>query len=223
MKKVNLSTILGVVIILIGIMILGNNFEWWDFNIFFDGWWTLFIIIPSIIDILKGRNVISSLLVFLVGLLLLFACQDIIMWGFIGKIILPVVIIGLGLCALLKIDIRKIKVKKEKASAKNPNFIGIFSGCSEKVNYMFHQGNCVAIFGGVDLDLAKANIKEDIKIDAVSIFGGIEIKVPKNVDVKANGVAIFGGTEDNVKNEVTNKSPTIYINYTCIFGGIEIK
>ena len=223
MKKLSFSNVLGIIIIFVGIIFLGNNFEFWKVNIFFDGWWTLFIIVPSMINVFKGKNIISSLLIFLIGILLLFVSLDIIMWGFLGKIMIPIVLVMIGLCIVLKPDLKKIKITKEKPSAKNPNYVGIFGGCSEKVNYKINDSNCVSIFGAVDLDLTKAIINQDITIETISVFGGIEIKVPKNVDVKANGVAIFGGTEDNVKNDVDDKSPTIHINYTCIFGSIEIK
>ena len=49
-----LSNILwGLFFILIGIGFAGNAFNLWDFNLFFPGWWTLFIIIPCGISILQ--------------------------------------------------------------------------------------------------------------------------------------------------------------------------
>ena len=54
MKKSNLFW--GVILIVIGILFLGRNMEWWDFSIFFRGWWTLFLIVPSIIALIKRDN-----------------------------------------------------------------------------------------------------------------------------------------------------------------------
>jgi len=225
MKRDKWSMIIGSIIVIIGIIFLGNNLDLWNIDVFFDGWWTLFIIVPAIVDIFQGKNVTSSLIVFLIGIILLFACQELIMWSFVWKLIFPVLLIGFGLSLIFKEKVKdfKIPIKKNKATPDNPNFTGIFGACNEKINYDFKGGNCIAVLGGVDLDLTKAKIKDNLTIDAVAIFGGIDIKVPEGVDVKASGVAVFGGTEDMVKHEVAKNCPTIYINYTCIFGGIDIK
>ena len=225
MFKDKRSIIVGIIIIFVAVIFLGNNFDIWNINVFFDGWWTLFIIIPAIINIFEGKDIITSLLILLFGIILLFACQELIMWSFIWKLIFPVVLIIIGLSLIFKSKVKNVNlpVKKNKSSKENPNFIGILGGCDEKINYDFNRGTCVAIFGGVDLDLTKAKIDQDVIIDAISIFGGIDIKVPEGVDVKASGTAVFGGTEDKVKHKTEGESKTIYINYTCIFGGIDIK
>mgnify|MGYP007072985634 CR=1 FL=1 len=57
----NLSRILwGIVLIFIGVIWGLNRTGVADINIFFDGWWTLFIIVPSAISFFeKGNNKIS--------------------------------------------------------------------------------------------------------------------------------------------------------------------
>ena len=47
------SIVIGLILIAIGVIIGLNTLNITDINIFFDGWWTLFIIIPSIISLLK--------------------------------------------------------------------------------------------------------------------------------------------------------------------------
>ncbi len=44
------SIVIGLILIAIGVIIGLNTLNITDINIFFDGWWTLFIIIPSIIS-----------------------------------------------------------------------------------------------------------------------------------------------------------------------------
>ena len=80
-----------------------------------------------------------------------------------------------------------------------------------------------AIFGGVKLDLKNAIIDQDVVINASAIFGGIDIYVPKNVKVKTKSVPIFGGVNNKANISTDEKSHTIYINGTAVFGGIEIK
>ena len=66
-------------------------------------------------------------------------------------------------------------------------------------------------------------VKEDVVINATSVFGGIDIFAPDDVKVKIKSNSIFGGVSNKKDTDVTDKSKTIYINATCIFGGVEVK
>ena len=72
-----------------------------------------------------------------------------------------------------------------------------------------------------DIDII--NISEDIVINTSSIFGGIDIYIPDNCKVKIKSNSIFGGVSNNKKCNVDDNSYTIYINASCMFGGVEIK
>ncbi len=81
-----------------------------------------------------------------------------------------------------------------------------------------------AVFGGVKCDLRKAIINENQVINCSSIFGGIDIYVPTDVKVKIKSSSIFGGVSDDRKEKNEKEdAKTIYINATCIFGGVEVK
>ena len=45
------NIIWGIVLVIIGIIFGLNALEITNINIFFSGWWTLFIIVPSFIDL----------------------------------------------------------------------------------------------------------------------------------------------------------------------------
>ena len=222
MRKFKKTEIIGIILVIIGILLLGNNYDVWKINIFFDGWWTFFIIIPAIINIFEGENVISSLLVFLVGMILFFLSQGLIAWGIFGKLIVPLLFVVFGITLVIKPKSIP-KLKKSKTGPKNTNYVGMFRLINENINYDIVNANCVALFGGVDLDLTKINSKEDIYIDVISIFGGIKIKAPANMEVRASGSAIFGSTSDSAKGKVSKSAGVIYVNYTCMFGQIDIE
>ncbi len=213
MKKVN-SCFWGIIIAIVGVLFLGNTFEWWSVDIFFNGWWTLFIIIPSIYG-LVNKEITSSLLGLAIGILLFLAAQSFIEWKAVGQAFIPIMLIIIGLTMALK---PKNKVKLNSKGL--PEYIGVFSGTSEKVNDTFKGANLVSVFGSVELDLTKAKIKEDIILECVTIFGGIDIKVPDDVKVKTSGVPIFGGLENKSS---SNTGPKVIINYVAIFGGIDVK
>ena len=46
----------GIVLIVIGLIIGLNAFDILSINLFFEGWWTLIIIIPCLIGLFNGEN-----------------------------------------------------------------------------------------------------------------------------------------------------------------------
>ena len=56
------------------------------------------------------------------------------------------------------------------------------------------------------------------------MFGGIDIYVPENLKVKIKSTSIFGGVDDKKVKEVNDeKAHTLYINATCVIGGVDVK
>lgn len=219
------NLIWGIILIVIGLIIGLNSLGIANINIFFDGWWTLFIIIPSLADIIKRPSKGESYVWLAVGIVLLLCAQGILSFKIIGKLILPAILVGIGLSILLK-DKVGAKVKEK---IKNLNQDGLeeyyatFSG--QEINPKgdeFKGANLNAIFGGIDLNLTEAQIQKDTLINVTSVFGGVDIKVPSNVNVKVKSTSIFGGVDNNVK-KYTENLPTIYVKAFCLFGGADIK
>lgn len=213
------SIIWGIILVIIGLIYLINNLDLWKINLFFKGWWTLFIIIPSLLSLINNKNIISSTLGIIIGALLLLATRDYISWIMIGKIFLPLVMIIIGVSLIFK---SKIFFRK-KDNKNGPEYFGIFAGCEERIIDTFKGGSCIAVFGGVELDLSDAIITDDITVDCIAIFGGVDIKLPKNAILKSEGISIFGGATNKYIPGERVKSPTININHVSIFGGTEIK
>lgn len=204
----------GLVLIIVGVLFLGNNLNWWDINIFFKGWWSLFIIIPSIYGLFEKGSRSGSIISLAVGILLLLAAQDVIGYGMIWKILVPIIIIVVGLTLIFNNG----KPKKMDKNAKE--YVAVFSGVDEKISEVVSDFKAVSIFGGVDLDLRKVKLEKDLYIEAVTIFGGIDIKLPDNVKLQVNGIPIFGGVENKYNDD---GDVTITIHYTCIFGGVDLR
>lgn len=223
----NLSRVLwGIVLIFIGVIWGLNRTGVAEINIFFDGWWTLFIIVPSAISFFeKGNNKISSLIFLIIGVLLLLAAQGLFEFEILWEILLPaiVVLIGLSLIFGNKVD---FNVKEKTKCLDSEDTENIFAAFGEqnvtKSGEKFEKANLNAIFGAVKLDLREAKLEKETVIGAWAIFGGIEILVPKDCIVKVKGTPIFGGISNERKNNEDAKK-TIYIEGYAVFGGIEIK
>ncbi len=228
MKKFG-NVLWGIVLIILGIIIGGNALGITNINVFFDGWWTLFIIIPCFIGLFKENEKTGNLIGLLIGVALLLACQNIVRFDLIWKLAFPTILVIIGLSIIFK-DTFNHKVTEEikKINEKNKGaneYCATFSG--QDVNFdgeEFKGSTLTAVFGGVKCDLRKAIINENQVINCSSIFGGIDIYVPSDVKVKIKSSSIFGGASDDRKEKNEKEdSKTIYINATCIFGGVEVK
>lgn len=227
MKKVR-NILWGIVLIVIGLIIGGNALGITNIDIFFDGWWTLFIIIPCFIDLFKEKEKTGNIIGLFIGIVLLLSCQDIIDFNLIWKLIFPAILVAIGISIIFK-DTVEGKVSKEikKLNEKkidNNEYCATFSGQDIKFDGEEFKGtDLTAVFGGIKCDLKKAVINSDVVINTSSIFGGITIYVPENIKVKIKSSSIFGGVSDERKYAEKDDSHVIYINATCLFGGVEIK
>ncbi len=228
MKKVS-NVLWGGILILIGLIIGGNALGITNINIFFDGWWTLFIIIPSFIGLFKEEGKTGNIIGLLIGILLLLSCQDILDFNMIWKLALPVILVIIGLSLIFK-DTVNGKINEEikklnKNKTQENEYCSTFSGQNIKFNQeKFNGADVTAIFGGIDLDLTNAIIEGDTVINVSSIFGGVDIHTPNNIKIKVKSSSIFGGVSNKKKNpEEGEQANTIYINANCIFGGVDIK
>lgn len=218
MKK---NSLWGIVLILVGVIIGLNKLDIISFNIFFDGWWSLFIIIPCLVGIFTDKDKMGNIIGLLVGVLLLLGCNDVIDFDIVLSLLFPIVLVLIGISIIIK-NISGSKIEVEKISDDN-NYISAFSSQKVNIDSKYLGSKIQAIFGGVELNLDNAKIDKDIEIEVCAIFGGVDIIVPNDVNVKFNTTSIFGGCSDKRKNINKDDKKTIYINGICLFGGVDIK
>ncbi len=219
----------GILLVVLGVIFGLNAMEVTHINIFFRGWWTLFIILPSITGIIKNPRKIGSYIWLIIGVALLLNIRGVIKLNHISKLIFPAILVFIGLGIIFKEQVgTKVNEKIKELNSKTgkdglEEYYATFSG--QDLNFKgdtFKGASLNAIFGGIEITLKEAEITQDILINANSIFGGIDIIVPEKVNVKVKPTSIFGGTTNRVKDEKENV-PTIYIKSFCLFGGVEIK
>ena len=220
------SNTLGIGLILLGVFLAGKIFLDWDFTIFFDGWWTLFIIIPSAIAIKKEGFTTKPVLGLIIGILLFLSARDFLSFGTIIKLAIPLALIIWGLHIVLDSKNNRKRIAQGDVLYKEgcPEYSAIF-GAQEITcnNEIFVGATCNAIFGSIDIDLRNAYINEDVAMNCASIFGGILVRVPTNVNVRISCVPIFGGVDNGLAKRNIPGAPTLYINATCMFGGLDIR
>ncbi len=227
MKKVS-NIMWGIALVALGIVLALNALNITNIDLFFDGWWTLFILVPSAVGLVTGKDKTGSLIGILIGAALLLACQDILDFDLLWKLAIPVIILIFG----IKLIFKNITGNKGDAIVKTVKANGedVKTSCatfsSQDIRFDNEEVKAlelVSVFGGIKCDLRNAKIENDIAINAQCIFGGIDIFVPDTVNIKVNSNSIFGGIDaDKHINSADNRF-TVYLNGTCIFGGVDIK
>lgn len=225
MKRIS-SIIWGIVLVAAGVIFALNALNITDVDVFFDGWWTLFIITPCTVGLFTERDKTGNITGIAVGVFLLLCCQDILSFSVLWKLLVPAIVIIAGLkmvfTGLMGNRANDI-INKLKSDGKEPKTgCAIFSGCDLTFDgEVFEGAELTAVFGGVNCNLNNAVITKDCAIQASSIFGSIVILVPDNVNVKVSSNSIFGGISN--KTAAHKGAPTLYVSGVCMFGGVDIK
>lgn len=227
MNKIS-NVLWGIILIIIGIILGLNALEITNIDVFFDGWWTLFIIVPSINGIIKDKDKVGNIFGLFIGIAVLLICQNIIDFDLLWKLIIPTALILVGLSLIFKSNTMG-KIKKEinkitKSKTIDKSYCSTFSSMNIKLDdEEVDKYELNAIFGELIIDLTEIKIKKDILITACSVFGNTKIIVPEDIEVKVLSTSILGDISDKRKKLSSEKKKTIYIDATAIFGGVEIK
>lgn len=216
----------GLVLIAAGVALAFNAIGMTQINVFFDGWWTLLIIIPCFFGLFTARKKTLNLLGILLGVLLLLCCQGILTYVAFWKLLLPIAIVIIGMklvfSGIFGMKTNKL-LKQLKLEGKKPRYVcATFSGCNLRCDgEVFEGADLTAAFGNVKCDLRNAVITTDCAIQTTAVFGGIQIFLPDNINVKVCSDSVFGGISNKTKGDPD--APTIYISGGCLFGGVNIK
>ena len=227
MRKIS-KILWGIAFIFAGVIFALNAFGITDIEIFFDGWWTLFIIVPCFIGIFSEREKTGNIIGLAIGVFLLLCCRNVLDFDMLWKLAIPAIIVIIGLKLILTAIFGDKATKIIEVSRQNGG--NVKTGCAtfsgQDLNFdgeQFSGAELTAVFGGVKCDLRHAIIEKDCAITGTAIFGGIDIFVPDYVNVKVNSNSIFGGVSEKKHRPTVQGAVTVYINATCMFGGVEIK
>lgn len=228
MKKSSLiRAFLSIVVVAFGGVLLLKNLDIinisWD--IFWGTVWAAGFVLYGLVNIFNYRNKtawIWGLLLVAIGVLIGFnsyGIVDVSIW----KIFWPVVLIAAGLAMMFNTSPKGVKRSKklDKDNAGSEK-IACFWGEEDAVKGDYTGGSLVAIFGGVDLDLRQAKIKDGSVIEIFTFCGGVNITLPDDVIVKNEVRGFLGGTDDKTLPKDSAKK-TLHLKGECILGGLEIK
>lgn len=218
----------GVVLVAVGVLLGLNAFDLLNFNLFFDGWWTLFILVPSVIGLLTDKDKWGPLIGLLFGVFFLLCEWEILAFNLLWKLALPVAVVLIGLHLLVgKGEKKQTQHHPQPATVVSDNdtrCVAVFSG--QEMHFdgkPFYGSDAVAVFGGVDVFASTAVITADCQLNVAAVFGGVDIYLPSDVNVQVTSTGIFGGVENHRRFPPIEGAPTVYVNAAAVFGGVDIK
>ncbi len=144
--------------------------------------------------------------------------------------------VGLALEATTRGDLDHVMVDLPAAVPAEPGstparkarrwHVAIMSGHSTKGRWRIGgKTNVVAVMGGCDMDLRRAEIEgPEVEITAVAFWGGVKIIVPEGFDVELRGFSFMGGRTMRLRDVPrVPGSPRIVVRAFSCMAGIEIR
>ncbi|MCR4659417.1 MAG: cell wall-active antibiotics response protein [Bacteroidales bacterium] len=201
-------------------------------NISLDGWWALFIIVPCFVNIFNDKHKAGSIIGFGIGILLLLAARNVILWADIWKYMICLVAVVWGIALLF---FSKKGCCCHCHAASSAKAVAVDGGNMHKIDVSFskqeysYEGQRFEgaevhnSFGFTSLDLRNADVIDGAVITLDCSFGGIEIRVDKGICVKNDIETAFAGVECNCNTQQADDLKTLYVKGRCSFGCIEIK
>jgi predicted membrane protein len=221
MKNSMSKAVWGVFFVLLGIALAGRALGVFNFNFYFPGWWTLFIIIPSAIGLVNRENRSASIFGLGIGILLMASAQGIIDWDIFPKLIIALIFIAIGSSFLFRRD----------RSDRRENYNSKYSYDTEQEadtnqeydanqEYNANQGyHSKQNSDGTNDDYFRSTNHGGYNHYA-GILSGRNIQLVDEEFKGADVTSILGNVQLDLRNAILKDD--VVIETTCILGGVDI-
>ena len=185
-------------------------------------WWPVAVIALAVVAALAERRLsVGPLVLLALGCLLLAGTLG---TADAGTIIWPAAAVVLGISLLARRG--PWNPVHDEAADRQDLFAVLGSSKGRNRSPHFRHANVCAVFGGAVLDLEDAHPEPDARVDALALFGGVDVVVPPGWRVTISGLPIFGGYEDKTRQDgvaLPEDAPQLRVAATAIFGGVTAK
>ncbi|TQN32599.1 uncharacterized protein DUF1707 [Haloactinospora alba] len=104
--------------------------------------------------------------------------------------------------------------------------VAIMGGSNRTGNWIVPRHYfCVAVMGGVELDLREARFSApEVTIHANTLMGGIEITAPDDIEVRIHGIGVMGGygTEGEPPSVLESGTPVVHVVGVALMAGVDV-
>ncbi|WWR54861.1 DUF1707 domain-containing protein [Streptomyces sp. SCSIO 30461] len=105
------------------------------------------------------------------------------------------------------------------------NLVAVFSSATRRGRWRVGaRTNAFAFFGNVEIDLTEAMFGQRLTVvNATSVFGNVEVRVPENITLRGGGTGILGNFEVVALEGTDPQAPVVVVNGYSVFGNVEAK
>ncbi|PLX24073.1 MAG: hypothetical protein C0600_13760 [Ignavibacteria bacterium] len=216
-------SVLGVLILLLGIVLTLGNFDIIDAPEVIR-FWPVLLVLFGLLKALQpggtGGRVFGGAIAFIGAMMIL---NRLDMFNFDFWDFWPLLLVAIGASLVFRTRSRPDFEKEDSAN----DFVrgtAILGGIEQKnSSQQFRGGEISAVLGGHTLDLRDAEILEHdtATLDLFTFMGGVELRVPQNWTIIVEGSAFMGGFENKTRGAGDAKQKLI-IKGQAIMGGVEI-
>ena len=103
--------------------------------------------------------------------------------------------------------------------------IAIMSGARRVGHWVVpRRYTCVALMGGIELDLREAQFSErEVTIQAFCLMGGVSITAPDDIEVDVSGIGFMGGFDHQASGPGRPGAPRVKVIGFAMMGGVDVK
>ena len=236
-------TIIGILFLVIGFAFMLRNFgfipNFISMHLFS---WQVFMIGLGVVMLTTKKKNSSGIVLIVIGVF--FLIPDILMMPLnYRRMFWPAMLMGIGGVIIA----RHLATNKEQRDYRIDDFdeftdfedantyadkreideVAIFSSVKRKIfSKNFRGGKLTSVFGGVELDLSRADMDLGTNIlDIIVIFGGTKIHIPNDWQVYFEVTPVFGGFTDKRRirpDARVNDDKVLVIKGICLFGGGDV-
>lgn len=113
----------------------------------------------------------------------------------------------------------------EDPAAPADRLVAVFSSSARKGRWRVGpRTTAFSLFGNIEIDLTEAMFGQRLTvINATSIFGNVEVRVPENISMRGGGTGVFGNFEVRTLEAADPEAPVVVVNGYSVFGNVEAK
>ncbi len=222
MRK-NLSLLfLGAVLVIFGVVWGGSRVGLLPFDVFFDGWWSLILIVIAVYGMLSHGVKVFDVILLILGVVFLLTGLDVIDMKRFKVLFWPAVLVLIGLMTIFGV-FRRGPVSGIESAA-DAGVRAFFSSSRRKSEGRVYGGGRVeSLFGAAELDLRDAVIEGDIVVDVRAAFGSARVLFPPHVRVETEKNAFLGVVTDGTSARDAVNAPAARVRCRAFCGEITLK
>lgn len=221
--------IIGIVLLVLGVAWLGDAVNFWDFDLFFPGWWAALLMLCFFVSVVSdGPNVGNVFFMLIFGAVVLKKNKIIPDFVDIWLVAFALAVIVFG--GKIIVDAFRGSKKGEQPECEFGTVLGEAQSGGNRVNYTFvgetlrfagqtiHACSYGVSFGSLTLDFSGAVFAEDAYLSVSANFGEAKIILPSGIKADPQNSAAFA----SIKNQ-SEGSVSVKCKLDCAFGYINVK